>query len=156
MTPVEITLKPPHKPLRKPFRVLGAANRDRLVRLIAKGVPITHACAALRISYSWLCKYRTANPGFQEQIDEAVGRAIEKHISLIVHAAEHGDTASSRWFLERCHPQHFARTRVELTGENGGPIAGAVITLQWPHQQTQPRHEITVENRPALPAPDAG
>jgi hypothetical protein len=135
-----------------------AATRRRLVTLIAAGVPICHACAAARVSKSGFHEYKNSHPQFSERIEQAVGKAIEKHLNIIISAAEKGDTACSRFFLERVHPQHFGRTKLEVTGANGEPLAGAQIAvLYWPHQQNQNhQNEIpdTEKNHPAAVASD--
>jgi hypothetical protein len=100
-----------------------SATRRRLIRAIASGVPVCHACAACRVSLSGFHAYRASNPGFAAKIEQATGAAIEKHLRLIITAAETGDTASSRWFLERVHPSHFGRTKLELSGADGSPLA---------------------------------
>ncbi len=110
-------------------------TRRRLIEAVAAGVPFAHACAVCRVSYSSFCDYRNAHPEFAAQIERAVAEAIEKHLRLIIRAAENGDTASSRWFLERVHSQHFARNRVEVTGADGAPLAGA-IAVYLPRKET--------------------
>jgi hypothetical protein len=99
------------------------ALRKRLVEIIAIGTPLRFACAACRISYAAFCEYRIAHPDFDSEIEAARAASIEKHLRSIITAAEGGDTASSRWYLERCFPAEFGRSRIELTGENGSPLA---------------------------------
>lgn len=115
------------------------------------------ACASCRISYSAFCEYRNDNPKFEEKIQKAVADAIEWHLNNIITAAKNGDVQSSRWFLERTQPAHFGRTKLEVTGADGEPLAGAQIAvLVWPHQNQNHQNEITVEkNHPAIAAPDA-
>lgn len=98
-------------------------TRRRLIEAIGAGVPVCHACAAVRVSVSAFHAYRSGHPEFAAAIEQATAAAIEKHLKLIITAAEAGDTASSRWFLERCHPSHFGRTKIELTGTDGSALA---------------------------------
>ena len=121
----------------RPFK-FTPATRKRLISAIAAGVPVCHAVAACRVSKSGFHDYKNSHPKFAEQIEQATGKAIEKHLRLILAAAENGDTANSRWFLERVHPQYFGRTRLELSGPDGEPLPGTQIAvLVWPHQQAQ-------------------
>jgi hypothetical protein len=99
------------------------ATRNRLIEAIGAGVPICHACAVCRVSLSGFHGYRAEHPKFAADIEEAVAKAVERHLKLIIHAAENGDAASSRWYLERTQPAHFARNKIEVTGPDGSPFA---------------------------------
>lgn len=150
------------KPRRKKGRptVFTISAKKRLVRAIGAGVPMRMACASCRVSYSAFCEYRNDNPKFEERIQKAIADAVEWHLTNIIRAAKNGDTACSRFYLERVHPQHFGRTKIEVTGADGEPLAGAqVAILVWPHQQNQNhQNEIpdTEKNHTALAAPDPG
>ncbi|HEY5234096.1 MAG TPA: hypothetical protein VIK35_11240 [Verrucomicrobiae bacterium] len=124
-----------------------AATRRRLVTLIAAGVPVCHACAAARVSKSGFHEYKKSHPEFFVRIEQAVGKAIEKHLRNII-AASKTDPANSRWLLERCHPQHFGRTRIKLTGENGSPLAvGVAIYLpRKDGEEIKPLPAAAIEN----------
>ena len=113
---------------RKPGRqtVFTPATRRRLIKCIAAGVPTTHAASACGVSFSAFCEFRNRNKRFDEAIERAKSRAIERHLNLIIKAAENGDVSSSRWFLERCHSSHFGRQKIELTGADGAPLTAAI------------------------------
>lgn len=98
------TTKP--KKLGRPEK-FDAKTRRRLVAAIGAGVPVCHAVAACRVSKRGFHDYKNSHPKFAAAIERAVAKAIEKHLKIIIHAAENGDPANSRWFLERVHPQHF-------------------------------------------------
>ena len=141
----------------RPFK-FDAKTRRRLIAAIAAGVPVCHAVSACRVSKSGFHDYRNAHPKFAEAIERATGKAIEKHLRLIIQAAENGDVANSRWFLERVHPQHFGRTRLELSGPDGEPLAGTqVAVLVWPHQQANGAPALPPQNadHTSIVAPDA-
>jgi hypothetical protein len=148
-----------NKPRRKKGRptVFTSNAKRRLVRAIGAGVPMRMACASCRVSYSAFCEFRNANPKFEEKIQKAIADAIEWHLNNIVAAARNGSVENSRWFLERTQPAHFGRTKLEVTGADGEPLAGAQIAvLVWPHQNQNHQNEIITEkNHPAIPAPDA-
>jgi hypothetical protein len=135
------------KTLGRPLK-FNAQTRRRLIRCVAIGMPITHVPAACGLSYSGFCDYRNAHPKFETAIQRAIAKAIEKHLKLILTAAEKGDAACSRWFLERCHSQHFGRQKIELTGADGAPLAGA-IAVYLPEKQTAIVESVT-EAIPAL------
>ena len=84
-------------------------------------------------------------------------KGIERRLKAIEAAQAGGDWRASAWILEHCHPQHFSRNRIEVTGADGGPLTGAVLTLAWPHQ-IEPHEKIleASEHRLAIAAPDAG
>jgi hypothetical protein len=122
-------------------------TRARLVELVKKGVPFRHACNAVRISYQSFCDYREQHPDFREEIERGVSNAIEKHLDLISKAAETGDVQSSKWLLEHLHPEFFAKTRIELSGPDGSPLAGA-IAVYLPQKDTAPEPTVTVDTTP--------
>lgn len=101
-------------------------TRTRLVELVARGLPFSHACHAAGVSFQSFSTYRDQHPGFREEIEQAVAIAIEKRLKLIESAADAGDVNSAKWLLEHLHPQHFARNRIEITGVDGQPLAGAI------------------------------
>lgn len=142
MSTTAIITSKPRKPGR-PFK-FDAKTRKRLIAAIAAGVPVVHACAACRVSKSGFHDFKNSHAKFAEAIERATGRAIEKHLRLIIKAAENGDTANSRWFLERVHPQHFGRTKIELTGADGQPLAAA-IGIYLPQKDS-------AEPKPCLPS----
>jgi hypothetical protein len=153
MTGTIATTKRPGRPFK-----FDAKTRKRLIDAIAAGVPVCHACAACRVSKSGFHDYKNSHPRFAEAIERATGKAIEKHLRLIIKAAENGSTADSRWFLERVHPQHFGRTKLEISGADGEPLPGTQIAvLVWPHQQAQAATPLPPQNanHPSITAPDA-
>lgn len=144
-----ILTKSPRRKVGRPEKFTPATRR-RLIETIAAGVPVCHACAACRVSKSGFHEYRAEHPDFAAKIEQATAVAIEKHLHLIIAAAEQGSTADSRWYLERVHPQHFGRTRIELTGTDGAPLAAAIgIYLPQkdaPETKTLPAIVTTSEN----------
>ena len=131
--------------------------RRKILKMVSIGMPISHIPPACGLSLSGFFGYRKRSPKFEAAIQRAISRGIERHLGLIAKAAEEGDVASSRWFLERCHSEFFGRTRLEVTGAGGGPVGVATVVLTWPHQQNQYEKVIdtTAENRIADAAPDA-
>jgi len=123
-TPLLPAKKPKGSPGR-PTLLDNATTRNRLVQLIAKGVPMKHACNACRLNYQTFLNYRQRHEWFQEDLNEAVALAIERHLERIEAAAK-TDWRSAAWMLEHLHPAHFARNRIEVTGADGAPLTGAI------------------------------
>lgn len=103
--------------------------RARLLKLVAAGVPYNHACRVVRISFSAFCNYRDRNPDFREEMEQAVSAAIEKRLAKIEAASDAGDWRASSWLLEHIFPADFSKTRIEVTGADGAPLAGQIQIL---------------------------
>jgi|GEM_PF-1871918 len=116
---------PPEKRLGRPTK-FTPETRVRLVELVARGLPFSHACHAAGVSFQSFSTYRDQHPDFREEIERAVAVAIEKRLKIIERAADAGDVNSAKWLLEHLHPQFYARNRIEITGADGAPLAGSV------------------------------
>jgi len=145
----------------RPYK-FDAKTRRRLVAVIAKGVPLTYAPGACGVSRSAFFEYRNTHPRFEESVQRAIGRAIEKKLNLILAAAENGDANCAKWWLEKCHAKYFSRQSVELTGADGEPLPGTqVAVLVWPHQQASaatpstPIPSLQNANHSTIPTSDA-
>jgi hypothetical protein len=119
--------------------------RTRLVELIGRGLPYGHACSAVGISFASFSSYRNLHPDFADQIEQAVGDAIENRLAIIERAANLGDTGCARWLLEHLHPQHFARSRLEISGLDGSPLAGAVAVYLPKKDDVNGKPVVTVD-----------
>ncbi len=84
----------------------------RFVELVAKGVPLTHACSALRLSYQTFSDHREKHPQFKLRLEQGIALAIEKRLALIEKAADSGDVRSAQWLLEHLHPDVFSKHRI--------------------------------------------
>jgi hypothetical protein len=120
--------------------------RKRLIDCIARGVPMTWAARAVGIAYSTFCAWRADDPTLDDEIESAVAAAIEKRLGVIEKAADLGDTGCAKWLLEHLHPQFFSRSRVEITGADGAPLA-AGIQLYLPEKKVP---SVEVEPAKAL------
>jgi hypothetical protein len=117
-----------------------------LIEAIARGVPIGHACAAMRIGHDCFSRFRNAHPDFEKSLQEAIAAAIEKRLKVVEDAAGRGDTGCARWLLEHLHPQFFAKSRLEITGAEGAPLTGAVA-LYLPKKES-PEQATEIEGVP--------
>jgi hypothetical protein len=89
---------------------------------ISDGTPFSYAAAIGGISYETFCQWRKKYPDFSVAIEAAKARGIRARLQLIVKAAESGDVAAARWWLEHVVPEHFARNRVELAHSLRGSV----------------------------------
>ena len=102
------------------------ATRARILRCLTAGMPITLAATAAGTCYQSIVTWRAANPEFDSAIGEAVALGVEKRLAVIEKASDADDWRAAAWLLEHCQPEHFSKSRLEVTGANGGPLAGAV------------------------------
>ena len=106
------------------------ATRRKILKLVGRGMPLTHAANVAGVSYQTFLNYRRDRPGFDEAIGNAIAKGIEARLKVIERATKSPDESirlrSACWFLEHTAPEFFARNRVEVTGANGLPLAGAI------------------------------
>lgn len=102
------------------------ATRKRILRCLTGGMPLGLAASAAGTCYQSIVTWRAANPDFDSEIAEAIALGVEKRLAVIEKASDANDWRAAAWLLEHCQPEHFAKNRIEITGANGGPLAGAV------------------------------
>jgi hypothetical protein len=132
--------------------------RARIIEKIALGLPFTHACAAVGISFQSFRTYQESHTDFCSEVERAVSSAIEKRLAIIERAANLGDTLCARWLLEHLHPQHFARSRLEIEAVGQLQVGFAVPpALLERLAAARAEHEAasTSPPAPALPASDS-
>ncbi|HXR05589.1 MAG TPA: hypothetical protein VN836_12865 [Verrucomicrobiae bacterium] len=73
----------------------------------------------------------------------AIAKGIDRHLKIVERATKSADEPTrlraSIWYLEHTS-QHFSKSRVELTGPDGSPLAGA-IAVYLP-QKDKPAIEV--------------
>lgn len=134
------------KKLGRPTKLDNARARKKLIELIAKGVPNSHACAAVGISVPAFCAYREKHEWFRDELARATGIGVEARLRKIENASAAGDWRASAWLLEHCQPEHFSKNRLEITGADGGPLT-AGIGIYLPKKDNG--HEQVIEVVPA-------
>jgi hypothetical protein len=115
-------------------------------KCVAKGLPFNQAAAIAGISSAHLCAWRSAVPSFEERIQRAIARGVKRRLDKI-EAASRGDWRAAAWLLEHCQPEYFSKSRIEVSGPNGAPLAGVVAIVLPPKQDGNGSPVITV---PAL------
>jgi hypothetical protein len=97
---------------------------------IGRGCPYTHACAIANISFETFSQWRAADEKFRAQLETAVAEGVQKRLAVIEQALDSQDEnvrlRSAQWFLEHTQSQFFAKSRLEVTGANGLPLAGTI------------------------------
>jgi hypothetical protein len=89
-------------------------------------MPLTLAASAAGTSYTSLADYREKYPEFATALLKATATGVERRLKKIESASNSGDWRASAWLLEHCQPEYFSKARLEVTGANGAPLAGAI------------------------------
>jgi hypothetical protein len=93
----------------RPRKALDPSKVERLLQGIKLGLPFVHACARAGISEDTFARWRKQSADFAEAVKNAEAEAIARNVTLIQKAAGTSWQAAA-WWLERRHPNDFART----------------------------------------------
>lgn len=104
----------------------------KILEAIKLGVAYVDAANYGGIHIDTFHEWRKAYPDFSDAVDAASGQAVTACMAKIQKAATEGSWQASAWILERRHPDRYGRTRVELTGAEGGPVAVAANVVVVP------------------------
>lgn len=112
---------------------------ETLLNAIGRGLPFHLAAQAAGVAettfYAWQAGKFPRNAdkelkaGFSEALTRARGLSALQLIETISDASAE-DWRAAAWILERRFPEDFGKTRVEVTGANGGPVQVEVAALQ--------------------------
>jgi hypothetical protein len=115
------------------------ATVSKILRSVARGMPLVHAASTGGITFQTLTAYRSDHPDFADALAEAVAKGIEARLKVVERAMDSPDEAihlrAACWYLEHTAPEHFAKNRIELTGADGQPLTGAV-TVYLPQKDS--------------------
>jgi hypothetical protein len=114
-----------------------AECRKVIVEAIGRGLPYCYAATKAGISYPSFCNYRRDHPDFADEILRAEADAIDSRLAIIEKASA-TDPSCAKWWLEHRFPQHFAKTRIEISGPDGSPIAAGVVAILLPPKGSVP------------------
>ena len=109
---------------------------ERICTTISHGMPLLHAASFAGISHETFYNWQRKHPKFSQKIEEAKARGIAARLKVISEASRN-DYRAACWWLEHVYPEHFAKNRIELTGVDGAPLAGAVA-LYLPQKNAAP------------------
>jgi len=104
----------------------------KIIEAIKLGVAYVDAASYAGVGLATFNEWRDRYPEFAEAVEEAAGQAVVANMAKIQKAATEGSWQASAWILERRHPDRYGRTRVELTGAEGGPVAIAANVVVVP------------------------
>jgi len=111
----------------RPRKALDQDRVDRVLQGIKLGLPFVHACARAGISQDTFGRWRKQSADFAEEVKKAEAEAIARNVTLIQKAAGTSWQAAA-WWLERRHPQDFAKTeRLQHAGSEGKEIKIKVV-----------------------------
>ena len=106
-------------------------------KCVAKGLPFGQAAAVSGLSTAGLCAWRGEVPEFEERIQNALACGVKRRLDKIERASS-ADWRAAAWLLEHCTPEYFSKSRIEVSGPNGAPLAGIVAILLPPKQDGSP------------------
>lgn len=111
----------------KPF---GAAEKRRVVRMVADGKPLAVAAEKVGFSLATVRKHEAMDELFREALAEA-NAILDSNVAGVLYerAMDGNMTAIQMWLFNR-DPENWRdmkTVRTELTGAGGGPIAIAAI-----------------------------
>ena len=116
-----------------------------ILRCVGRGMPLHMACEVAGICAQSLYNWRHKNPKFGELLTRAIAKGVDSRLRRIEKASDAGDWRAAAWLLERTMPQHFARSRLEVTGAEGAPLM-AGVTLYLPKKDGQPESPTQPNN----------
>lgn len=116
-----------------------AETVKRILEAIKLGVAYVDAANYGGVSFETFNEWRKQYPEFSEAVESASGQAVAACMAKIQKAATEGSWQASAWILERRHPDRYGRTRVELTGAEGGPVAVSAHVVIVPKMATDPQ-----------------
>ena len=112
----------------RPRKALDQDRVDRVLQGIKLGLPFVHACARAGISHDTFARWRKLSAAdFADAVKNAEAQAIARNVTVIQKAAGTSWQAAA-WWLERRHPQDFAKTeRLQHAGAERKEIKIKVV-----------------------------
>ena len=98
------------------------ATRRRILAAIRDGVPLAHAAALGDISYETFCEWRRRYPEFSDATSRALSQGVATRLRIIRKAADQGDIKAAQWWLEHVVPEHFAKSRMDVSHRHFGKV----------------------------------
>lgn len=123
------------KPKGRPTK-LTPETRRRILRCIRRGLPLNLSASAAGVALSSLHKWR-GQQSFGDAVQKAIAQGADARLKKIEDASV-TDWRAAAWLLEHCNPEHFAKSRLEISGPNGSPLAVGV-GIYLPQKQTEPQ-----------------
>lgn len=115
----------------------------RIVELVSAGVPIEHAVSAAGVSkatfYRWMQLAESGKAGgkvathyidLRDAVEKARSEAVAHNVA-IVEAAAPKNWQAAAWWLERVHPEQFARRDGMAVGIHSDVQVRVVVEGDW-------------------------
>lgn len=96
----------------RPSKFTPATVR-KILRSVARGMPLVHSANAAGMSFQTLCTHRGKHPEFDDALAQAAARGLESRLKKIEEAAK-TDWRAAAWYAEHVFPEHFSRTRIQV------------------------------------------
>jgi hypothetical protein len=116
---IENTSPKPERRNGRPSKYTAPVIR-RILKSVERGLPFAHVIAKCGCSYQSFLNYRRDHPRFEEALQRAVAKGIDKRLAVVEDCLSNSDPnvrlRSAIWYLEHCPgaSEHFSsRTRVE-------------------------------------------
>lgn len=142
-------------PKRSPEREQAILNALRVGN--TRRAAIAAAEVSVQTFYNWL-----EDLTFLDAVQKAEAEAEQRFLGQVARAAAGGTWQAAAWWLERRMPADFAlRSKVEMTGKDGGPIEHHEVSTLPDHERAALaeaiRAHLRSEAEPELsPAADSG
>jgi hypothetical protein len=105
------------------------ARKDALLSALRAGNTRQAAAAFAEINRATFYRWMEADASLRDSVEKAEADAEVRFASHVAKAATNGTWQAAAWWLERRRPEFFAlRSRVEMTGKEGGPIETVSLT----------------------------
>jgi hypothetical protein len=110
----------------------------RVLNCVRRGMPMRLASEAAAISPATLSNYRTKHPRFAEALRHAIARGVDSRLRVVERALKSQDESirlrAATWMLEHSPETapYFSRSRVELSGPDGAPLAVGNVIVYLP------------------------
>jgi len=122
----------------------------RILRLISKGIPVSHATRACGITFQSFRNFQQAYPDFEDKCRNALSAGIRRRVEIVEKCCRSQDEGlrlrAAQWWLTHIPgaAEYFSETRkIELSGE----LDGRVAVLVWPHHAPK---DITNESNDSI------
>jgi hypothetical protein len=103
-------------------REWNADTEKLLLTTLTSGCSLRDACSYAGIKWDTMQAQRTRDPAFAVRLEKA-RTDVKVGCLLRIMTAAQTQWQANAWWLERVFPEEFGRRKVELTGENGGPVS---------------------------------
>lgn len=99
----------------------------KICGMISRGLNYSQAAEAVGIHRDTFNDWANTKLDFSDALKKAKAQGIDRRLKRIEHAAEKGNWQADAWWLERVCRDQFGRTKIELAGADGKPLATPVI-----------------------------